>query len=149
SLRGKLIDDAGAAIPNAVISVLAFAPDDGRTPVRLTSLSPCEGAPHRGLRAPSPEENLIETDDRGEFCDNGKAPLPKITLKLRFAGSKLHDPFETKVTVDSEKDHSLHTVLRFEPPPEVIDLDRESVTVSASLRVDRNDVGRLDGGTTR
>src|SRR6185436_14523011 len=96
SLRGDLIDDAGSPIPHAAIILQAYALDDPRTPLRLGPLTPCEGPVRRLTRSAGPDETIIETDERGSFCVTGKAPLPKITLRLRFAGSKIHDPFETK-----------------------------------------------------
>jgi hypothetical protein len=149
SLRGELIDDAGSPIPHAPILLHAFTLDEPRRPLHLGSLTPCEGSVRRPSRSAGPDETVIETDERGSFCVTGKAPLPKLTLELRFAGSRLHDPAAAKVSVESEQEHLLRTVLRFEPPLEVIDLDRESVTVTASLRVDRSEASRLAGGAAR
>jgi hypothetical protein len=149
SLRGELIDDAGSPIPHAAIVLHAFSPDDPRTALHLGSLTRCEGAGRRLGRSAAADETVIETDERGSFCVTGKTSIPKLTLQLRFAGSRLHDPFETRVSVEAEQEHLLRTVLRFEPPPEVIDLDRESVTITASLRVDRSEASRLAGGAAR
>ena len=64
---------------------------------------------------------------------------------MRFRGSRLYDAVEASVPIEAAEEHLLRTVLRFEPPPETIDLDRESITVTASLRVDRSEAGRADG----
>lgn len=141
SIRGELIDDAGSPIPRAPITVQAFAPEDLRTPIRLASLEPCEAPSPRG-RGGARAEGAIATDDRGTFCVVGKASIPRVVFKVRYAGSKIHDAFETQLSVEPEQDHLLRTIVRFEPPPETIDLDKETVTITASLRIDRNDASR-------
>ena len=141
SIRGELIDDAGSPIPRAPITIQAFAPGDLRTPIRLASLDPCEAPSQRGRGVVS-ADGTIDTDDRGTFCVLGKASIPKVVFKVRYAGSKIHDAFETQLSVEPDQDHLLRTLVRFEPPPETIDLDKETVTITASLRIDRNDAGR-------
>ena len=141
SIRGELIDDAGSPIPRAPITIQAFAPDDLRTPIHLTSLEPCE-APAFKKRGGATAEGSIDTDERGAFCVLGKASIPRVVFKVRYAGSKIHDAFETQLSVEPEQDHLLRTLVRFEPPPETIDLDKQTVTITASLRIDRNDASR-------
>jgi hypothetical protein len=147
SLRGELIDDAGSPIPHAAISVEAFGSDDPRAPIELGPLTACQGPSRRPGRGGSANEPQIEADERGSFCATGNAKIS--ALKVRFAGSKLHDPSEIQVPVESEQDRLLRTVLRFEPPPELLDLDRESITITASFRVDRSEASRLAGGVAR
>jgi len=141
SIRGELIDDAGSPIPRAPITIQAFAPDDLRTPIHFASLEPCE-PPAFKRRGGAATEGAIDTDERGAFCVLGKASIPKVVFKVRYAGSKIHDAFETQLSVEPEQDHLLRTLVRFEPPPETIDLDKETVTITASLRIDRNDASR-------
>jgi GNAT superfamily N-acetyltransferase len=141
SIRGELIDDAGSPIPRAPITIQAFAPEDLRTPIRLASIAPCEAPIQRG-RGAFGADGAIDTDDRGTFCVLGKAAIPKVIFKVRYAGSKIHDAFETQLSVEPDQDHLLRTLVRFEPPPETIDLDKEAVTITASLRIDRNDASR-------
>lgn len=141
SIRGELIDDAGSPIPRAPITIHAFAPEDLRTPIRLVSLELCEAPTPRG-RANAKGDGAITTDDRGAFCVVGKASIPKVVFKVRYEGSKIHDAFETQLSVEPEQDHLLRTIVRFEPPPETIDLDKETVTITASLRMDRNEASR-------
>jgi len=144
SLRGELIDDTGSPIPLAQINVRAFSADASRTPLRLHQLAPCEGSTRRFPRASSTDEVTIETDERGSFCARlADTPAPKLIVKLRFSGNKLHDASgEIEVPIDPEEQMLIRTVLRFEPPPESIDLDRDSITVTASLRVDRSEASR-------
>jgi hypothetical protein len=141
SIRGELIDDAGSPIPHAPITLQAFAPDDLRTPIHLASLEPCEGPSQRRLGGAA-GEGAIDTDERGTFCVVGKASIPKVVFKVRYGGSKIHDAFETQLSVEPDQDHLLRTLVRFEPPPETIDLDKDSVTITASLRIDRSDASR-------
>lgn len=138
TVRGELIDDAGAAIAGAPITLGAL---DGARPLRLGPLSPCDGATSRGARV-SGDEVVVDTDERGGFCVTGRAPADKLVVKLRFRGSKLHDVAEHSAPVLADQERLQRALLRFEPPPETIDLDRDTVTVTASLRVERNEVFR-------
>ncbi|MFT3771943.1 MAG: carboxypeptidase-like regulatory domain-containing protein [Minicystis sp.] len=140
TIRGELIDDAGAAIANAPVVVTATA-EGTHAPLKLGPLSPCEGSSARGAGRGG-DEAVIETDDRGGFCATGRAPAEKLVLKLKFRGSKLYDTAEMEVPVTAETERLQRALLRFEPPPETIDLDRETVTVTAALRVERSELFR-------
>lgn len=136
TVRGELIDDTGGAIADAPVSVQAVSTDGARGPLRLGVLTPCDGAGRGGRAARGDDEAIVETDERGGFCATAKAPSGKLALHLRFRGDRLHDAFESEVPVEDETEHLQRALLRFEPPPETIDLDRETVTVTASLRVE-------------
>lgn len=140
-LRGELTDDAMSPIAGGAISIKAFAPEDPGTPLALPEPSACEvGA--RGQqrdRAVSGNEYVVDTDERGSFCVRSNSALPSAIFHLHFHGTKLHDPVEAKVTLDASEARTARARLRFEPAIEEIDLDRESVPVSASLRVDRSE----------
>jgi hypothetical protein len=140
TVRGELIDDAGAAIANAPVLVSALA-EGTKAPLRLGPLTPCEGSNARGGNRGG-DEVTVETDDRGGFCATGRAPAEKMILKLRFKGARLYDTAEVEVPVTAEAERLQRALLRFEPPPETIDLDREAVTVTASLRVERGELFR-------
>lgn len=58
----------------------------------------------------SADDLSLETDERGAFCAIGVAPLPKARLVLRYAGSEIHDPFETEVSVGVGREHLLRTL---------------------------------------
>lgn len=85
---------------------------------------------------------MVETDERGGFCVTGRAPADKLVVELHFRGSKLHDVAEQSAPVLANQERLQRALLRFEPPPETINLDRDTVTVTASLRVERNEVFR-------
>jgi hypothetical protein len=142
-IHGELIDDAGTPIPGAPIVVTATTTDDAHAPIKVGPLRACEESGGRGVPRGSGDELVIESDERGGFCAIGHATSTKLSLKLRFRGTRLYDAAESTVSVEAAEEHLLRTVLRFEPPPETIDLDRESVTVTASLRVDRSEASRV------
>lgn len=141
TVRGELIDDAGTAIPAAPILVSATA-EGSRAPIRLGPFTPCDGTYGRGVRTASGEELVLETDDRGGFCATGPAPAERVALKIRFRGSKLHDGVESDTKISDDTERLQRALLRFEPPPETLDLDRDTLTVSAGLRVERNELFR-------
>ncbi len=143
TVHGELIDDAGTPIPGAPIALTASATDDPRAEkLHVGPLRPCDETAGRTPPRGAPDDLVLETDERGGFCVLGQAPAVKATVKLRFRGSRVYDAVDASVPVEAAQDHLLRTLLRFEPPPETIDLDRESITVTASLRVDRGEPAR-------
>ncbi len=147
TLRGELLDDAGVPIPSGSVTVQAL---DGDRAVKIATFEPCSGTGTKtgGAHTASPDEAVLEADEHGSFCVTGRAGTGKLKLKLRFKGGKLHEGAETEVTLDGEHDNLLHTVLRFEPPVEMVDLERPTLTVTAKLSVDRAEAARLRSGVT-
>lgn len=139
TVRGELIDDAGVAIGGAPVLISAAAAGS-RAPLRLGALAPCEAGGLRGTPSLNGEETTVVTDDRGGFCVTGRAPADRLTIKLRFHSSRLYDAAELEVPVTAEQERLQRALLRFEPPPETIDLDRDTVTITASLRVERGEL---------
>jgi hypothetical protein len=146
TVRGQLVDDAGSPIAGASIAVSAFGDEKLGTPTALRSLEPCGGGARlvRPPRGPRASDGLV-TDDRGGFCAIAKGVEAKA-LRLRYAGSKVHDPVERDVKVEVEPEKIPHAVLRFESSPEMIELDRESVTITISLRVEQADAPAVPAG---
>jgi hypothetical protein len=142
TVHGELIDDAGTPIAGAPIALSATTDDQRADRLRVGPLRPCDDTGSRPVPRTGPDDLVVETDERGGFCVLGRAPAPKMTLMLRFRGSRLYDAAEIPVAVEAAREHLLRTILRFEPPPETIDLDRDVVTVTASLRVDRSEASR-------
>ncbi len=105
------------------------------------------------MRGASGEEATIETDERGVFCAilDERSPDSKLSLKLRFAGSKLHDVSEIVVAVEPDHGNLIPVVLQLEPLPEPVDLDRDAINVTASLRIERSEASRrpLSGAIRR
>ena len=148
TFHGQLVDDAGTPIPKAIVVVQASSAEEPRGPLQVGPLRPCEDAASgaRPLPRGGPDELLVETDERGEFCAVARATAPRMILKLRFGGAKLYDPAELAVPVDAAEPRLLRTILRFEPPPETLDLDRDAITVTAKLSFDRSDAARQGTG---
>jgi hypothetical protein len=144
TVRGELTDDVGVPIPSSVVVISALSADGGKQPVPLPPPLSCdpEGRGKPSVTRPNAHEYSVDTDERGTFCVRAATPLSG-TLRLRYAGTKLHEPVEARVTIDTGTERLARTVLRFEPAPEVIDLDRESVAITGSLRIDRSESSRL------
>ena len=143
-IRGQLMDDAGAVLGGVPI-VLQVAPAAGEPAVDLPQPSPCDQAARRERRAPrlvAADKYEVRTNDHGEFCVRTEASLGRASFKLRFDGDALHDAADNTISFDSTHASASHTVLRFEPAPEVIDLERPNVSLTASLRVDRTAASR-------
>lgn len=138
-VRGQLMDDAGAVL-GGVPLILQVTPSAGEPAVDLPQPSPCDQAARRERRAPrlvAADKYEVRTNDRGEFCIRTEASLGRASFKIRFDGDPLHDGADNTISFDSNNASQSHTVLRFEPAPEVIDLERPNVSLTASLRVDR------------
>jgi hypothetical protein len=138
-IRGELIDDAGSPIAAALLSIQATPSEGAAAALSLPSPSRCDArAIGPRPRSTSRDEYAIETDERGSFCVRGDGPIPKATILVRFQGTKLHDGAEARVPLDAAEARAARTILRFEPAVDVIDLDRASVPVTASVRVERS-----------
>ena len=145
TVRGELTDDVGVPIGTTSLGLSAFAPDSPKRAMQLPVPLSCDasGRGRSTVTRPSPEEYSIQTDEHGAFCVRGTAPLVKGTLRLQFPGNKLYEAVELRIPVDADPSRLARTVLRFEPPPEIIDLDKETALVTASLRIDRSESNRL------
>jgi hypothetical protein len=151
TVRGELLDDAGAAVGGATITLRAVLPD-GKSAVALPPPSACDATARRSrrvMRLAGTDEYLLETDERGAFCVRANASLAQATIKLRFDGDDLRDAAESTVGSDTPDTPLARTVLRFEPAPDVLDLDREKVSLTASLRVDRTGANRSNAAAAR
>lgn len=140
-VRGAVSDDAGVPITTAAVTIQASAAGSGRLPEELPHASLCDRRLHgfRVNRAPNKTEYLVDTDEQGEFCLRGDARLESPALLLRVPGSKFFDGAEMKISFENDEIRSARALLRFEPAVDAIDLDRESVPVTASLRIERGE----------
>ena len=148
-IRGEVIDDAGAPVAGATVTIHVSALEENGARITLPEASPCE----RRTRGPrvsraAPDEYSIDTDERGGFCVRGDSPLPPSKIHMRFGATRLHDAAEAQVPLDALEARAARTLLRFEPSLEVIDLDREAIPITASLRVERTD-SPLDASAKR
>lgn len=150
-IRGELVDDAGSAIGGSTISLRAVS-NEGSTKLPLPAPLPCEGVQRnarRTARLVGADEYIIDTDERGAFCVRIAMPLDRATIKLRFEGDLLRNGSESSIGPDTVDRTLARAIVRFEPAPETIDLDRETASLVASLRVDRSGVGRSLSGSAR
>lgn len=149
-VRGELLDDAGAAVAGATLTLRAVA--DGGAAAALPTPSTCDATARRSRRSVrllGTDAYEVQTDDRGTFCVRAGASLGQVAIKLRFDGDDLRDPAENTVRLDAADASLARTLLRFEPAPDVIDLDRETVLLTGSLRVDRTGWSRSGGAARR
>jgi hypothetical protein len=147
TVRGVVTDDAKSPIAWAPLSIQAVS-NGGAPPPPLPAADSC--APQATGQARSylatADGYALETDDSGGFCLRGRAPLAQGSLRVRFPGGKLHDGAEVQLPIEDLQGAVSQTILRFDPAVDVIDLDRESVTVTVALRIDRGSSRRLGGG---
>lgn len=150
-VRGQLMDDAGAVLGGVPIVVQVEVPA-GAPSIELPQPSACDQAARRERRVPrlvGTDKYEVRTDDHGEFCLRTDAALGRASLKLRFDGDPLHDATDNTISFDSNNASAAHTVLRFEPAPDVIDLERPNVSLTASLRIDRAAASRSASSAAR
>lgn len=142
TIRGAISDDAGVPITTAAVSVQPMGADGSRSTETLPKASLCDKRLHgfQVNRSPNKSEYLVDTDERGEFCLRGDLPLQSPKLLLHVPGSKFYDGAELQISFDSTEVQAARALLRFEPNVDVLDLDRESVPVTASLRVERGEL---------
>jgi hypothetical protein len=131
AVRGELVDDAGSPIAVAPLVVKAFA--ENGAPVSIPTWTGCDARSRRGVRA----ADGVVTDERGAFCVRAGAGAATVTV--RYDGSDTYDGGEVRANVESARGPLAGVVLRFEPTIDTVDLDRETVPVSGSLRISRGD----------
>lgn len=130
-VRGELVDDAGSPIAMAPLVVKAFA--ESGTQVSIPAWTGCDARSRRSVRA----ADGVFTDERGAFCV--RAPASAASATVRYDGSDAYDGGEVRASVESARGPLAGVVLRFEPAADTVDLDRETVPVSGSLRIGRSD----------
>lgn len=131
SVRGELTDDAGSPIAVAPLVVKVFGENGAQ--LRLSAFVPCDARVLRGARTDS-----VVTDERGTFCVRAGGIVP-ASITVRYDGSETYDGGEVRATVESARGPLAAVVLRFEPAVDEIDLDRETLPVSGSLRIGKSD----------
>lgn len=144
-VRGGVIDDARSPIAGAPISIQAVT--SGGAPMSLPAADRCaEGGAARGREPRASKDGyVVETDESGGFCLRGRAPLADATLRISFRGGKLYDAVEAKVRIETREAPVAPVNLRFEPPVDTVDLDRESEHVTVALQIDRDGARALAG----
>lgn len=133
-VRGEVTDDVGATLPGARVEV-----DVGGAPRRA---SPCPDGP-RGRIEQRGGVLVATSDDRGAFCVR-IAPGPRrgASVRVSIPGGELFDGASAQTEVEGDAAGLAKTTLRFESPPEDVDLDRPTVRLTATLGVDRAEAER-------
>jgi hypothetical protein len=142
-VRGEVTDDVGATMGRVTLKIAVSGGP-------LVAATPC-GVDQGFTTTPRVDGQSygVVTDERGAFCFVYPRPAAGLSLTAKFVGNNTFEGSEATATPTPESEQRAETLLRFEPAPANIDLDRDSVTISASLRVDREDALRLLTGSTR
>lgn len=140
-VRGEVADDVGASLPGARVEI-----DLGAAPRRV---GPCPDGPAGRLETRGTIV-VATADDRGAFCVRVEAgPRQGAAIVATVLSSELFDAASTRTVVEGDAAGFAKTTLRFESPPEDVDLDRPAVRLTATLGVDRADAERAGVGTVR
>jgi hypothetical protein len=136
-VRGAVTDDVGATMGRVTIRVSLNG-------AALVPVRPCTDSEGFGA-APRIDGTFysVVTDERGAFCFVYPRTAAGLVLTAKFVGNNTFEGSETTAKATPESEQRADTLLRFEPVPGTIDLDRETVTVTASLRIDRDDSLRV------
>lgn len=138
TVRGELDDDVGLPIARLELTIDAISKDGDRAPLPVPSACAGSARVRGSVKAIGREEYRVETDEHGAFCVRGGGPIAASELRVRFAGDTLRDAAQAVASLDAEAAHLARAILRFEPSPEAVDLDRDVALVGASLRVERD-----------
>lgn len=139
AVRGEAVDDAGAPLPKQRVLVQAL---EGGQNVAMGPSEPCPSSSHN-VQGTGAMDGSLETDDRGDFCGvYAKAPKG-ATVRVAIESHPLVDGASIDVAPDSADAERASTILRFEPAPDVLDLDRDTVTITAQLHVARDALARF------
>lgn len=140
TLRGQIADDVGASLGKATVRIEAVDAD-GRV-AHLPAGAPCSLDDAASVRTDG-DTYVVTTSERGDFCVKKPGDAKGLTFHARFVGNNFFDETETKTSPAPASEQRARTLLRFESPPTEIDLERESVNVVVSLKIDRADADRL------
>lgn len=124
-LRGRLSDDRRDPVEGATIELRT------KSGLELGDTGSCRSPRSRVYTAPDGLKVLTEVG--GEFCLRWREAPDAGALTLRFAGDEYHGAAELEVSFDRARAQKLATVLRLDPRPLVLDLDKEQVVVSGIM----------------
>lgn len=133
-VRGEVTDDVGATLPGARVEI-----DVGKAPRRAAACADGPRGPveHRGGTV------IATSDERGVFCVRLEpGPRRGDGVRVAIPGGELFDGASARTEVEGDAAGLAKTTLRFESPPEDVDLDRPTVRLTATLGVDRAEAER-------
>jgi hypothetical protein len=126
-LRAQLTTDSGSVIEQAPVEI------DTEGKLSATDLDRC-ASPRTPAATPARGGAIIvTTNPLGELCLKWRNAPAGGRIGLRFAGDAYHGSAETSVSYDRTASQRLWTTLRFDPRPSVIELDRDTALISATL----------------
>ena len=129
-LEGRVVDDAGAPVPSASMTVSIPSVD-------LSNVtSPC------GDEHPAPGPPSIRTDESGRYCVWIAVPVGSYAVHLEAGPT----PWLAKAAADESVDLSKRSVeLRFDPEPRIVALDAGTAALEAVATFD--DDGATQGSS--
>jgi hypothetical protein len=126
-LRGLLADDAGAPVANQFVDVTT------KGDLRISDARACGGPRGGGPRINAGASVSAVSGANGEICLRWVGAPGRGKLELRFAGDAYHGAADLEVDFDRSRPQVLATVLRFDPRPLLLDLDKDEAQVSGVL----------------
>lgn len=140
-LRGEISDEMGASLGRVSIKLEAIDPT-GR-PSRLEAPMPCSVNDPLARARHDGTSYVVTTDERGGFCVLAPGSFQHFTFRATFTGNKLIEPADVSVSPVPESEQRAQITARFESPPSTLDLDKESHSLTVSVRIARSDAQRL------
>lgn len=141
TIRGQVSDDVGASMGRVGIRIEALGPNDNVE--RMGPPRSCPGDEAFGTVRADGDAYVVTTDDRGAFCVRKPGSAAGLRFRARFVGNNLFEGTDLAIGPTPAGEERAETVLKFDASPGTIDLERESVTLTVSLKVDRDDASRL------
>lgn len=128
-LHGHLGDETRMPIDQGRVVI------DGRGKLIAGEAAACPDLRVPLSRAGGADQIAVRTSALGEFCVRWRRAPDRGRIRLHFSGDAYHGSAELEVAYDRGAQQKLMTTLRFDPRPQVIDLDRDKAVLSATLTV--------------
>jgi hypothetical protein len=122
-VAGTLRDEAGSAIPDALLVVTPMADSSAAIPWRSVGRCSEEGSSGAGTI-----DHTVTTDTSGAFCLVGALARGEALLRVVYAGGPLHEGTRTDILWNARQQP---LSIAFVPRPERVDLDAPRVLVFA------------------
>jgi hypothetical protein len=149
TIRGEVVDDIGASLSGAEVEIELVDQASGRSrPLPLFRSCLIDTLDDIEIQANSPVRVDVTTDDRGAFCLRADGQADGAKAVVRYDGTEHYGRTEASAEIEPVEARLTRTLVRFEPPQERIDLDRDTVGITASLSIDRSEASRLRLQTT-
>ncbi len=134
-VRGRTLDDAGEALPHAVVKMRIERKADAHAVAAATlAATECDGVA-RALEA-TDDTVTMRADDAGRFCAKMQLPVDHYVTHLSVDGTSLLDA----ATFDLPTDLTARPLtLVFDPVPKELSLDDGPIVIEARASVDDDD----------